>query len=424
MKTEKPKLNTSEIFSWLEYHIIWPKLFERYKANTRPDEKTVLFADSYSQSLTENMIPIYNELSKKGGYTLLTSFPSRENGLINKLPKILRKIFNRIRRSYSYIDFLKKYAQCGTLILTESYLPAYAVQRPKDTKVIQLWHGCGAFKKWGYSTLDNSFGASRKSIEAFPMHNCYTLVPVSSSNVSFAYREAFHMEKNPECIKPLGVPYTDIYYNQDFIANAKENLCRYCIRKGSRMKNLPHYFDGKKVILYAPTFRGTGITNATGGSNIDIEKIHEFLGEDYIFLIKLHPFAKDRPEIPRELSHFACDISDVSTAEALAAADLLITDYSSIIFEYSLLKRPMLFFPYDLDSYIDERGFYYPYKEFVPGLIAYNQEDLQKYIKSVFDGIDKTIFNEEIKKSITFKEKYMSACAGHSTENIIRFALF
>ncbi|MDO5448384.1 MAG: CDP-glycerol glycerophosphotransferase family protein, partial [Clostridia bacterium] len=285
--------------------------------------------------------------------------------------------------SKQYSKFLKAYASAGTVFLTESMLPAFAVKRRSGTRVVQLWHGSGAFKKWGYSTLDKSFGASRKSVERFPMHNCYTLVPVSSPEVIPHWASAFNCD--PSIIKPLGVPRTDEFF--DGVPPKSE----------------------KKTILYAPTFRGNNVNLAHNDDVLDIEALKESLGSSYTLLLKMHPFVKKSIKIPESCKGFCLDISDMPTNEALKMADILITDYSSIIFEYSLLGRPMVFYAYDLESYLSERDFYYPYESFVPGPIAKTQDSLVDTILSLGNDTDTS----------AFADKYMSACDGHSTERII-----
>ena len=95
----------------------------------------------------------------------------------------------------------------------------------------------------------------------------------------------------------------------------------------------------------------------------------------------------------------------------MCAADLLISDYSSLIFEYALLERPMVFFAYDLDTYDEERGFYQPYRSFVPGPIAANTSELISAVQRVDGKCSAQV--------LKFKEDYMSACDGHAVERLL-----
>ncbi len=405
--------NISEILSLFEYHVLWPSIYSVFKVTCKQDKNTVLFADPYSPELTDNMKPIYAALENVGGYKLVTCLPkARDNKLASdasKVKRIFKKLCDRLSRSATYIRFLKLYASCGTLILTESYLPAYAVKPRPGTQVVQLWHGCGAFKKWGYSTLDKNFGATSETAELFPMHNCYTLVPISAPEVSAAYAEAFRC--TPEIIKPLGVPRTDIYFDTEFVGTAKERLYNSCTALHSLGPDASA-LRGKTVVLYAPTFRGSSISDASCSVPIDFTSLRSALGDDFVFLCKLHPFAKNSLVIPEDCKDFVFDISSAPTDTALCAADVLITDYSSIIFEYALLSRPMLFYAYDLEEYIAERDFYYPYEDFIPGSVVTTGHELEIALRGA-------ITNFKAQKIVDFRDKFMSACDGNATNRII-----
>ena len=107
--------------------------------------------------------------------------------------------------------------------LSDYYFPVYSVKPREGTRVIQLWHACGAFKKWGYSTLGNAWGDKKgRMIERYPIHNTYTDVPVSAEKVIPYYADAFHCDQS--LIKPLGVARTDRYFDHDFIAQARSRV--------------------------------------------------------------------------------------------------------------------------------------------------------------------------------------------------------
>ena len=380
-------MNISMLLSLYEMKVHFPLRFAFYSKIFKVEKNRILFADPYKTDLTDNMIPLYTALSKQDGVTLIKCFP-KSDGL--KGNSKIDKIKGRLNRTIAFNKFIKEYSRCGVVFLTESYLPAYAVTPRPDTKVVQLWHGSGAFKKWGYSTLNKSFGANDNKI---PMHNCYSLIPVSSAEVIPHWAEAFACKK--EIIKPLGVPRTDELFEDH---NYKENF----------LSEHPEFKD-KKLILYAPTFRGNTITAAKNGVSLDIEKLHKNLGDDYALLLRLHPFIKQKFDIPESCKGFCLDASPYETNFCLEISDILITDYSSIIFEWSLLEKPIIFFSPDLDDYKDNRDFYYTYEDFVPGPIVKAQDEL----KAAIEIADKS-------KIKAFKEKFMNACDGHSTEKIIK----
>ncbi|MBQ7116959.1 MAG: CDP-glycerol glycerophosphotransferase family protein, partial [Clostridia bacterium] len=102
----------------------------------------------------------------------------------------------------------------------------------------------------------------------------------------------------------------------------------------------------------------------------------------------------------------------MSVDELLCVSDICISDYSSLVFEYSLFEKPMIFFAYDLKEYFDSRGFYYDYEELTPGPICGTTDEIIAYIGNIEQSFDKG----EVKK---FRNKFMSACDGRSTERII-----
>jgi CDP-ribitol ribitolphosphotransferase len=105
------------------------------------------------------------------------------------------------------------------------------------------------------------------------------------------------------------------------------------------------------------------------------------ISDNYVFIFKMHPFERGKIKIDEKLSSKVFDMSNEEINDLLIMTDILITDYSSLIFEYAILQRPMIFFAYDLDEYRSKvRGFYYDYVKFVPGPIAYTTEEIVELI--------------------------------------------
>lgn len=353
----------------------------------------VVFADSYSKTLTDNMQCIYDELKKREGYKFVFCLAPEITG------KKMRDMFNLY---FSFMRFCKYYARCGTLILTDSYLPAFACKPRRNTTVIQLWHACGAFKKWGYSTVENDWGADKKALRRYPLHNCYSKVCVSSESVIPFYAQAFNCDES--IIKAVGVPRTDVYFDDDFKAKARLELT----------DKIPNIGD-RKIILYAPTFRGANVKLAYTDAKMDYELLKSSLSDEYVIINKFHPFIDCGSSIDEKFDDFVFNSPkgiDISTL--LCASDIVISDYSSLIFEYSLLARPMIFFAYDLEEYDKERSFYYPYRDFVPGdIVANTSEIIESVLKTQND------FSPE--KVNSFCKEFMNSCDGNSTKRILEW---
>ena len=377
------------------YHKMWPHYYKKYSRKPVDEKKVVLAYSHLYKEMPDNLQCMKTELEKRGYKCVIID--KSEEAFQDKNPLI-----NELKKWFYGKEFFKEYATAKALFLTDYFFPAYACKPREGQSVVQLWHGCGAFKKWGYSTAEKKWGASKKELDRYPIHNTYTHVCVSSPKVSFAYAEAFGCSE--KVVMPLGAPRTDIYFDSDFIKESR-NLIN---------EKYPQ-IDGRKIILYAPTFRGDSVGKSYIKNMLNIEEMSKNLGEDYVLLIKQHPLTADKFSI--DGSTFAFDISkDVTIETALCAADIVITDYSSLIFEYALLERPMIFFAYDLAEYEDARSFYFGYEGFVPGEIVTDTEEIISEIKRLETDFDK----EKIRR---FRQDYMCACDGKSTERILNEVL-
>lgn len=298
---------------------------------------------------------------------------------------------------------LKDIADAKYIFINDSIPVLNTISLRNETKLIQVWHGCGAFKKFGYSTADLLFGDSKIELEKYPIHQNYSLVTVSSPEVVSAFAEAMGLEKQKEIIQPIGVSRSDIYFRSKFYKKAKEKL-----------ENLMPSAKNKKILLYAPTYRGS-VAEAKTPDVLDITLFSKELGQEYVLLLKHHPLVKKLPIIDQEKRAFCMDMtSKMSIEELLCVSDICISDYSSLVFEYSLLEKPIIFFAYDIEEYFDWRGFYFCYEELAPGPICKTNQELLEQIKQM-KQIEPIIIN----KIQAYKNRFMSSCDGHATERIL-----
>jgi teichoic acid ribitol-phosphate primase len=249
-------------------------------------------------------------------------------------------------------------ATASVFVVDDYYFPIYVIKPRHGTTIVQTWHGCGAFKKFGYSVLDKTFGADEELTSRVPIHSNYDVCLVSSMSVAPHYAEAFRQPLE-RFRSDLGIPRTDVLFGDARIADVTAGLRRrYAIP------------PDRRVILYAPTFRGERVTEARFADDLDLHLLRDRLGADHVILVRLHPFIRRRAPIGADLEGFAIDVSDhPDVNELLLVSDLLITDYSSVIYEFSLLGRPILFFAPDYGAFERERGFYFDYRSGVPGPI-------------------------------------------------------
>ena len=367
------------------YKVYFPKVYSSYC--TEPvQENKVLFLEMRFTKLSNSFELIYKALEESGEYDLKCSYVQ----------------FNFIRgREFTQRvnEMLKELATAKYVFVDDASLILSSIPLRKETVAINLWHACGAFKKFGRSTAELKFGSSAATLDKYPNYGNLTHVTVSSPEVIWAYEEAMHLPKG--IVKATGVSRTDQFYDKKFVESRKQKLYEI----------MPEAKD-KKVILYAPTFRGH-VATASSPDRIDFERFCRELGNEYVIVCKHHPFVKNPPILPEELQHFARDLTkSLSIEDLLCCADICISDYSSLVFEYSLFEKPMIFYAYDYDNYCDWRGFYYDYSEFTPGPVVQTEDELLNSIKNIDTQFDK-------QKVIDFKEKFMGSCDGHATERII-----
>jgi CDP-ribitol ribitolphosphotransferase len=257
-------------------------------------------------------------------------------------------------------------------VVDDYFFPMYVIKPRTGTTFVQVWHACGALKRFGHSLGDRRFGSPRRR-GSIAIHSNYDCCLVSAARFAPFYAEAFDVPLDRFTAR-LGIPRTDLFFEPDRAARAAAVRTRYGIP------------DGKRVILYAPTFRGDSIGDARAPGELDLALLRRRLGDDHVVLAREHPFVRSRGADPA-LAGFVIDASDHGDVnELMLASDLLITDYSSVLFEFALLGRPMAFFAPDHAAYEGERGFYVDYPSFVPGPVFTDSAALGEYIGAgVFD---------------------------------------
>lgn len=224
---------------------------------------------------------------------------------------------------------------------------------------INTWHGGGAFKKVGYAVA-NDIGAYLNEVEIASRQTTHYLT--SSRAFTEIMSDSVKMPKDRFC--PTGMPRNDM-------------LCD-SFRLDSAKRRVMTHFDIPKdsvVILYAPTYRGAIGTDLSEGIPFDVgalrRSVKEKFASDSVLMVRMHYFNCAEIDYPGVVS--ASGYPDMQ--ELLAAADILITDYSSCMWDFALTKRLCLIYAYDLHEYDQERGFYTK-PETWPGLLCENNEEL------------------------------------------------
>ena len=285
-----------------------------------------------------------------------------------------------------------KAAECiysSKVVVTDDYMSLFRDYGKREGQYfVQLWHAAGAFKRFGADGSTLSY-----CIDAL-YHKDYDLVSVSSEWIREVYAGAFGIEK--EKVKALGFPRSDRFFDEDLIRSKREYV----------LKRMPE-LEGKQVILYAPSFREKG-KKRIYIPEIDYDLINGSLSDNQIMVFCPHPLT------PKSSGLGDYDkirlVRDIPTNDMMMAADLLVTDYSSVIFDYALLDKPIAFFCYDYDTY--NRGLYINYDTDLPGESFKDVKELADYLKK---GVFET--DDRLKE---FREKQLSACDGHSAERVAK----
>ncbi len=339
------KANTRKAFNPFKESILIKK-FNRYeekrkKLRAAGRKPAILFASGSRSSLSGNEEYIYNRMKERNlldDYNILFNFKSN------------------INERYGTIGSFKftKQLAMSDIIMIDDFLPfVYKFDYPCDVKFVQVWHACGAFKSLGFER-EGKPGAPKTNTR---VHKCYTHMPVSSEHSGRHHAEAFGLPE--KVFLPIGIPRTDIFFDEEYKKSMVEKL----------RQEYPIIKRRDRVYLYAPTFRGNNAVDAHFPmERVDWKKWGAFLKErNELLLVKMHPFVKESIDIPEEYREYIIDMSEYREVnDILFITDVMITDYSSVMYEFSLLRRPMYFFAFDQRMYENSRDFYEPYEETVP----------------------------------------------------------
>ncbi len=294
------------------------------------------------------------------------------------------------------IDFTKSCATSKIVVLDEFTPMIHYIDLKKETKLFQLWHACGAFKTFGFTRLSKPKGSPQTTRN----HRSYDYVTVSSTFCKKCHSEGFGI--STDNVVATGIPRTDVFFDEDYKTEARYKF----------FEAHPE-FMGKRIILFAPTFRGNVKETAFYPTEMfDIARVCRSIPDDYAIIVKHHPFVNDVQPIPEELSDRVIDLSeDTELNDLLFITDVIITDYSSLVFEASLLFIPMIFYAFDLEKYINSRDFYFDFKKYVPGKIAYSLDD-------IINAINNKDFCTE--KIGPFADMFFDYRDGKSTDRVVK----
>lgn len=310
-------------------------------------------------------------------------------------------------------------------VFVDNYFGFLSVVRfRKDVRCIQLWHAAGALKTFGLEDRSAALRSKRARRRFRRVYSRFDKVIVGSEKMADIFMRSFGIGEDR--ILRTGIPQTDFFFtyrdrlrfsdNKAFSALVRRSTASLDVLNGrilpeKKATEQERKRRPKKKVLYAPTFRERERDHFQLRLNLDLMK--RSLGDRYILLIRLHPAVRGSLQIPDGLSGFVFDCSNNGDVnEWLLASDILITDYSSLPVDFALLGRPMIFYPYDLKDYGEERGFQKNYLDWVPGPVAYSTSDIVSFIKNEAYDLDKVA---------VFSAQWNAYSKGHSSRNVVRY---
>ena len=311
--------------------------------------------------------------------------------LCKKMESSLKRKIDYVKYVLGMIGYVFKamyYLATSQVCIAESYcVPVSILKHKKSLKIIQIWHSSGAVKKFGYQCLDTEEGKSKKIAQLMCMHKNYDYVIAPSEITRQMFSEAFGIEK--EKVIKLGLP------RLEYITNPKYDKSKEIYEAYPELKD-------KKVILYVPTFRK--------GKNVDLSEIFNYPinKNEYKLIIKLHPL--ENANVPEE---YLID-SKYTSFDLIKIADYIITDYSILSVEASLLEKPIFLYLYDLKEYNKNRG-----------LNINLEQELKTFTSKNFNDIMRKIEKEDydIQEIKNYQNKYIEVDTMHTIEKLAKFIL-
>nr|WP_279401987.1 CDP-glycerol glycerophosphotransferase family protein [Piscibacillus salipiscarius] len=271
--------------------------------------------------------------------------------------------------------------------------------KPKKTQYIQTWHGT-PLKRLGTDIEEVRMpGTTTEKYKRNFVNEAKNWDYLVSPN-------AYSTEIFKRAFDYKGHMIESGYPRNDFLINHTKND----VDTIKKQLNIP---ADKKVILYAPTWRDDEyyrVGQYKFDIKLDLHKLKSTIGDDYVILLRMHYLIAENIELS-SFEGFAYDVSNhLDIRELYVISDMLITDYSSVFFDYANLRRPMIFYVYDLEKYKDQlRGFYFNLEENAPGPLTRTTDEVLKEIQEYAEQDEPAEHFEQFYKKFCYLEDGRSA---------------
>lgn len=351
----------------------------------RKTENKIAFISRQSETPSTDFRYLINEIK--------TNYPQYQVVVLCKM--IPSSFGGKIKYVGEMFRQMKALATSKVVVLDGYCILASMLKHKKDLKIIQIWHALGAFKKFGKSVLDKEGGKSSKTASAFKMHNNYSYIAASGDECVPFFAQAFGQPVSK--FIPIGIP------RMDYLTDPQENERV----RGNVLRKYPQLANGRKNILYAPTFRDTqqdkdALANATE------ELVNKVNYSDFNLILKHHVVDSNKEQIYTDSRMNKAEGENFTAMDFMCVADYVVTDYSSVIYEALLKDLPIYIYCFDSDKYIDERGFYIDFWTDIPALYSKNAKGICDFIAS---GMHANSEKEENFKKAYVNKRFSSITA-------------
>ena len=379
------------IIRFLKHHALfvsWLWLFARHLLRiwgwfVPIRQKTMLFCSFGGRNFDDSPKAIYNEVCQRKefeGWELIWAFVNPDEFEIPRGKKI----------KIDTVAFFHSLLYSKVMVSNSGMNRGVGLRR-KGTVRVETWHGTPLKKICGEENQTGFSNHRKKRREK----DSETIRCAQSAYDQEIFERIFHAEKS--AILLCDLPRNDA-------------LCQFVADEKNRIKDGLGIAREKKVILYAPTYReyATDITKNT--PPIDVNKWESMLGNSYVLLIRAHYVVAKAMSIKE--SSFVKNVSEYPSLNDLyAISDLLISDYSSVYFDYSILDRPILCFAYDRKEYEEKRGLYLNLDKVLPCPVDYDEDALLNHIKNMN-------YDEACARTKAFHECY-APHAGNASKKVV-----
>lgn len=375
---EKPVFYFRNIAKMLVQRCVLPAAYAVAKLRHRGEKTLYVFADAHHTQMPFSLAAMYDGVVRMGIRPVCHFYDYTHEGYLKSL-----------LHSISFMDIL---AQAKYVFICDTFVPVSSGAKAQGTRIVQLCHFSGPFKKIGYATEDDVPTYYKGNV-----FKNYDLVTASSEAYVPLLTQAMRQEEG--VVQALGVSRSDVFFDEEWVRRCREEF----------YAQFPQA-QNKKVLLWAPTFRGKAASpNAL--NNEAVLALQDTLGEDWLVLIKHHPHDDAVATDPRHRSNCA-----IPSERLLPVVDLFITDYSTTVLDYLAFDKPFLLFAPDLEEYERTRGFFIDYRSITKNMTT-DPGQLEALVTSTYQAW----LAGDREDILRCREWFASACDGNATARILQY---